>query len=72
MSTSAYSIFTTEILKFIKETKSLFFFDNIASMKMFDIPIAVARQFKKPVEQGEFYWLREELISKVKSVKAES
>lgn len=57
-----------EPLKNLKESKHFVIFDDIASQKILDIPYASMREFKKRIEIGDCYYLKDEDILKVKSV----
>lgn len=56
-----------EIYKKIKEAKQLFFFDDLANLKILDMPLALLRQFKKQVEVGECYFIRDNECRKLKT-----
>ena len=57
-----------EFVKKIKEDKHVVFFDNLSSLKIFDVPLAISRQFKKPIELGDGYYMRDNECIKVKTV----
>ena len=56
-----------EIYKKIKETKQLFFFDDLANLKILDMPLSLLRQFKKQVETGDCYYIKDNECLKVKT-----
>ena len=56
-----------EIYKKIKETKQIFFFDDLANLKILDMPLSMLRQFKKPVEPGDCYFIRDNECMKLKT-----
>lgn len=56
-----------EIYKKLKETKQIFFFDDLANLKILDMPLALLRQFKKQVEVGEGYFIRDNECCKIKT-----
>lgn len=58
-----------EIMKAIKDTKNLFFFDDLQNMKIIDISTITMRKYKKKIATGDAYWLSGNEISKVKIVK---
>ena len=60
----------SEIMKFIKENKNVFFMDDLANIKFTDVSVTVARQFKKPIEMGDGYWITDKGIQKVKTMYA--
>ena len=56
-----------EILKKIKEQKHFMFFDDLALMKPVEIPLTVARAFKKKVELGDGYYMKDNMVVKLKT-----
>lgn len=56
-----------EIYKKIKETKQLFFFDDLANLKILDLPLSILRQNKKQVEAGECFFIRDNDCIKIKT-----
>lgn len=56
-----------EILKNIRDQRHFVFFDDISNMKLFDVPLAMARNFKKPIETGDGYYIRENSCMKLKT-----
>ncbi len=56
-----------EILKNIRDQRHFMFFDDMVNMKVFDVPLAMARNFKKPIETGDGYYIRENECVKVKT-----
>ena len=59
----------SEIMKTIKETKNMFFFDELSNLKMVDVSTVTLRKFKKKLTAGDAYWLTGNEISKIKTVK---
>ncbi len=57
-----------EILKKVRESKHVMFFDDMANMKIFDIPLAVMRNYKKPIELGDGYYIKDNEYHKIKTV----
>ena len=56
-----------EILKNIRDMRHFMYFDDIQNMKIFDMPLAIARNFKKPIEQGDGYYIKENTCVKLKT-----
>ncbi|MDY3747034.1 MAG: type VII secretion protein EssC [Lachnospiraceae bacterium] len=56
-----------EILKNIRDQHHLMYFDDIANMKIYDVPLSMVRNFKKPVETGDAYYIRENTCVKLKT-----
>lgn len=57
-----------EFVKKIKEDKHLMFFDNLSNLKIFDVPLAISRKFKKPLSVGDCYYMKDAECVKVKSI----
>lgn len=60
-----------EMLKAIKDSKNLFYFDDLQNLKLCDISAVTLRRFKKKIVKGDGYWLAGNEIAKVKIVKRE-
>ncbi len=61
----AYS--APEILKNIRDQRNIMFFDDMNNMKMFDVPLAMLRNFKKPIEIGDGYYIKDKEYVKLKT-----
>lgn len=59
-----------EIMKNIRDQHHMFFFDDLANLKVFDPPFALVRAFKKPVELGDCYYLKGNECVKLKTAKS--
>lgn len=57
-----------EIVKRARDSKHFVYFDDIANMKILDMPLAVIRNFKKPIELGDCYYIKDNECVKIKSV----
>ena len=57
-----------EIFKKARDAKHFMFFDDMANMKILDMPLAVLRQFKKPIETGDGYYIKDNNCAKIKTV----
>lgn len=57
-----------EIIKKARDAKHFMFFDDIANMKILDMPLSVMRQFKKPIELGDGYYIKDSECAKIKTV----
>lgn len=64
----AVSFTSSEMMKYIKETKNLLFMDDYANLKILDVNAVIARQQKKPIELGDAFWITEKDIQRVKTV----
>ena len=56
-----------EILKNIRDQRHILFFDDLSNLKLFDVPLPIARNFKKPIEKGDCYYFRENECAKLKT-----
>ena len=59
-----------EVIRSIKDLQHFMYFDDVANMKIFDFPLSVMRNFKKPIEMGDGYYIKENECVKVKTAKA--
>lgn len=57
-----------EPLKNIKDSKHMLIFDEIPNQKVLDIPMSIAREYKKKLEVGEGFYCKENEVIKIKSV----
>ena len=56
-----------EILKNIRDSRQFLFFEDMSGMKLFDPPLAMIRSFKKPIEAGDGYYIKESSCIKLKT-----
>ncbi|WP_426350414.1 type VII secretion protein EssC [Alloiococcus sp. CFN-8] len=56
-----------ELLKNIRDGRHLLYFDDMSNMKLFDLPLAMIRSFKKPIELGDCYYIKENSCTKLKT-----
>jgi len=57
----------SEILKKIKEQRHFMFFEDLANCKVTEIPLTVTRQFKKKIEIGDGYYMKDNVLIKLKT-----
>lgn len=57
-----------EIVKNIRDARHFLYFDDIANLKILDMPLAVMRKFKKPIETGDAYYIKDNDCIKIKTV----
>ncbi len=57
----------SEILKKLKEQKHFMHFDDLGTFKVAEVPMTAVRAFKKKVELGDAYYLKDNLIVKLKT-----
>ena len=55
-----------EILKKLRDSRHFIFFDDLSALKVFDVPLSVLRQFKKQVEKGDGYYIKDAEYRKIK------
>ncbi|MBQ5910953.1 MAG: type VII secretion protein EssC [Clostridia bacterium] len=56
-----------EIMKKARDSKHFMFFDDMANMKIIDIPLSVIRGYKKPIELGDGYYIKDNEYRKIKT-----
>jgi S-DNA-T family DNA segregation ATPase FtsK/SpoIIIE len=56
-----------EILKNVRDQRNIMYFDDISNLKIFDAPLAMSRAFKKPIELGDGYYIKENECVKLKT-----
>ncbi len=56
-----------EILKNIRDQRNFMYFDDMSNMKIFDVPLAMSRNFKKPIELGDGYYIKDNECVKLKT-----
>ena len=56
-----------EVIKGLKEQKNLLFFDDLVNLKIYDLSLALTKQFKKQIEQGDGYYIKENDCVKLKT-----
>ena len=56
-----------EILRNIRDARHFMLFDDLMNLKIFDLPLALNRKFKKPIELGDGYYIRDSECVKLKT-----
>lgn len=56
-----------EILKGVRDTKHMMYFGDIAEMKVYDMPLMITRKFKKRIEVGDGYYIKDNECIKLKT-----
>lgn len=56
-----------EVIKMIKENRNVVVFDDLVNFKPFEVSYAVVKQFKKPIEKGDGYWIKGNDVVKMKT-----
>ena len=57
----------SEIIKKARDAKHFLFFDDLSNMKIIDMPLSVMRNYKKPIEIGDCYYIRDNECQKLKT-----
>ena len=63
---TAVTYSSPDILKTVKETRHILYFDNLINLNIFDLPLNQLRTYKKPREHGDGYYIKGNEIVKVK------
>lgn len=58
----------SELLKLLKENKNTFVFEDLANLKLLEVPVAVVRNYKKEIELGDSYFITEKGVQKQKII----
>ena len=56
-----------EPAKMIKEARNMVVFDDISNVKVLDIPFATVKEFKKPIDLGDAYYIKGNETLKIKT-----
>lgn len=56
-----------DLVKNLRDARHFLYFDDIANLKILDMPLAVMRQFKKPIETGDAYYIKDNECIKIKT-----
>lgn len=64
---ASISYSANDILKGIKDKKNLLFFDDLANLKIFDLSYSLTKQFKKQIELGDGYYIKDNDCYKLKT-----
>lgn len=59
-----------ELVKNIRDARHFLYFDDIANLKILDLPLAVMRQFKKPIDTGDCFYIKDNDCIKIKTTLA--
>jgi S-DNA-T family DNA segregation ATPase FtsK/SpoIIIE len=57
-----------EPVKMIKEARNMVVFDDISNVKVLDIPFATIKEFKKPIDLGDAYYIKGNETLKIKTI----
>ena len=56
-----------DILKNVRDQRHIMYFDDMMNMKIFDVPLAMSRNFRKPIETGDGYYIKDNECVKLKT-----
>ena len=55
-----------EIYRYLRDNHNVFYFGDISGIKLFDLPMAIVRENKKPVVPGECFYITDTAVRKLK------
>ena len=58
-----------DLVKMLRDARHFMYFDDIANMKIIDFPLAVMREFKKSIDTGDAYYIKDNDCYKIKIVR---
>ena len=56
-----------DLVKNLRDARHFLYFDDIANLKILDMPLATMRQFKKQIDVGDAYYIKDNECTKVKT-----
>lgn len=57
-----------ELMRMLRDSRHFLYFDDMDAMKILDFPLAVIRQYKKPITVSDCYYINDNDVSKIKAV----
>ena len=66
---TSISFSAPEVLKLIKESQRYLVFEDANSIKLCDLTVSTVRKYAKPIENGDAYFITENDLIKLKTVK---
>jgi len=67
MENAGVSYNAPEILKNIRDERHYLYFDDISSLRLFDPPVSMIREFKKPISSGDAFYFRNNKCIKIRT-----
>ena len=58
-----------ELIKKVKDMRQFVFFDDLSNLKILDMPITTLREYKKPIELGDAFFIKENEVHKIKTAR---
>lgn len=68
---ASFSYDAPEPLRLIKEQQHILFFENLDNLKPFEVPYEELKANRKRLETGDAYYIQDNVVTKLKLVKAE-
>lgn len=59
-----------ELMRNLRDARHFLYFDDMDAMKIIDLPLAVMRAFKKPINHGDCYYINDNDVVKIKTVRS--
>lgn len=59
-----------DMIKHLRDNRHFICFEDISNLKIFDVPLAIMRNYKKPISVGDCYYFKEATCIKVKTAVA--
>ena len=57
-----------ELMRMLRDSRHFLYFYDMDAMKILDLPLAVIRQYKKPITVSDCYYINDNDVSKIKAV----
>ena len=57
-----------ELMRMLRDSRHFLYFDDMDAMKILDLPLAVIRQYKKPITVSDCYYINDNDVSKIIAV----
>lgn len=67
LSNATIGVMSNDILKNVKDSKHLMYFDDLSNLKLFDVSVMIGRNYKKKIEIGDAYYFNGTDINKLKT-----
>ena len=64
---SNISYSSPEVVRGLRDARHFLYFDDIDSLKVIDLPLSTIRQYKKPIEIGDCFYINDNECTKIKS-----
>lgn len=60
-----------DLVKELRDERHFMYFDNVSNLKILDLPLSTMREFKKRIDLGDGFYIRDNECMKVKTVKSD-